>query len=214
MYYGLMSSSDLSTSRRDLHAILGDLVFSAHRLTRIAAHSTSSTESPAIWRTLDALNTSGPMRTGELARHGRVSQPTMSKIIRLLEQRGWVARVADPTDARATVLELSEEGRAALATWRETVLTALTPRFEALSDEQLNTLDSAAGILAELVSISGPVGPGAPEVAELPEEGEPAESAMSGAADVAGSGSAVQDREAEPATDSDSAASVAGEARA
>ncbi|MCS4276319.1 DNA-binding MarR family transcriptional regulator [Mycetocola sp. BIGb0189] len=206
-----MSSSDLSTSRRDLHAILGDLVFSAHRLTRIAAHSTSSTESPAIWRTLDALNTSGPMRTGELARHGRVSQPTMSKIIRLLEQRGWVARVADPTDARATVLELSAEGRAALANWRETVLTALTPRFEALSDEQLNTLDSAAGILAELVSISGSVGPGAPEVAELPEEGEPTESVVSGSADAAGSGSAADSGSAD---DSDSDASAAREARA
>ncbi|RLP74153.1 MarR family transcriptional regulator [Mycetocola tolaasinivorans] len=168
-----MSSSEVSTSRRDLHAILGDLVFSAHRLTRFAAHSTSSTESPAIWRTLDALNTTGPMRTGELARHGRVSQPTMSKIIRLLEQREWVARVADPSDARATVLELTAAGRDALTTWRETLLGALEPRFAVLSDGQLDTLDAAAAILAELVSGTGPVRPDAPEVAELPAVAEP-----------------------------------------
>ena len=52
----------LTTSETDTAALrqtLGDLVVASHRLTRIAARVTGSTESPATWRTLSVLQSAG-----------------------------------------------------------------------------------------------------------------------------------------------------------
>ncbi|MFH6778955.1 MarR family transcriptional regulator, partial [Clavibacter michiganensis] len=95
----------------DLRALLGDLVTAGHRLTRLAAHEVGGTSSPAVWRTLSVLVTwPGGMRLGVLAERSRVSQPTTTKIVRSLVGQGWIAQVADPSDARATLLEITSAG--------------------------------------------------------------------------------------------------------
>src|SRR3954452_20205115 len=100
----------------ELHQILGDLVVAAHRLTRLAARVTGSTESPATWRTLSVLQAVGPMRLGELATHSRVSQPTMTKLVRNLVDAEWVKRIADTDDARAWQIAITANGAAGLHT--------------------------------------------------------------------------------------------------
>ena len=57
----------------ELRTVLGDLVSVNHRLTRLAASVTGSTESPAIWRTIAVLRDHGPMRLGELATVSRAA---------------------------------------------------------------------------------------------------------------------------------------------
>ncbi|WP_203230798.1 LemA family protein, partial [Agromyces humi] len=86
------------TTPSDLPTVLGDLVSVNHRITRLAASVTGSTESPAVWRTLSVLRDLGPMRLGELARVSRVSQPTMTKLVHTLDERGWIRRIADVSD--------------------------------------------------------------------------------------------------------------------
>jgi DNA-binding MarR family transcriptional regulator len=138
----------------ELHQILGDLVVAAHRLARLAARVTGSTESPATWRTLSVLQTVGPMRLGELAEHSRVSQPTMTKIVRNLVDAEWVKRIADAADARAWQIAITAEGAEALQTWRDELSAALVPMFADLSDDELAALRATVEIIGSRVDLS------------------------------------------------------------
>ncbi len=53
-----------------------------------------------------------PQRLSELGRHVLLSQPALSRLVDRLVERGLVARCADPSDARASHLSLTEEGSA------------------------------------------------------------------------------------------------------
>lgn len=135
----------------DLHHVLGDLVVVNHRLTRVAARAAGGTESPALWRTLSALRTGGPMRLGALAEHSRVSQPTATNLVTTLEERGWVHRSTDPTDARATLIEVNDAGMTALHSWRDALTTALMPLFADLGTDDIETLRRAVDIVSSRV---------------------------------------------------------------
>jgi DNA-binding MarR family transcriptional regulator len=137
-----------------LHTILSDLVQTSHRLTRVAARVTGSTESPATWRTLSALQTGGPMRLGELAMHSRVSQPTMTKIVRNLVDSEWVKRIADSDDARAWQIAATAKGERALADWRNQLAEAMLPLFEGITTEETETLRRAVEIIGARVELT------------------------------------------------------------
>jgi DNA-binding MarR family transcriptional regulator len=138
----------------EIHQILGDLVVASNRLTRLAARVTGSTESPATWRTLGVLQVEGSMRLGELAAHSRVSQPTMTKIVRNLVETEWVKRIADTDDARAWQIALTRKGEAALADWRNQLVSALLPMFSDLTDPEVESLRGAVQIISARVALS------------------------------------------------------------
>lgn len=136
-----------------LQSLLGDLITTAHRLTRLAAHETDRTESPATWRTLSVLQAHGPMRLGELARQSRVTQPTMTKIVRGLDDLNWIKRIVDGDDARASLIASTPRGENALSEWRETLGTALLPFFDGLTAEEQDTLQRAVDILRDRADV-------------------------------------------------------------
>ena len=143
------------TTPSDLPTVLGDLVSVNHRITRLAASVTGSTESPAVWRTLSVLRDLGPMRLGELARVSRVSQPTMTKLVHTLDERGWIRRIADVSDARAWLISADPRGLAALGAWREELAAALTPTFADLVPDELATLAAAVEIVRARLERAG-----------------------------------------------------------
>ena len=135
----------------DLHDILGDLVSVNHRLTRVAARAARGTESPALWRTLSVLRSTGPIRLGELADLSRVSQPTATKLVGGLVTRGWIERTSDPDDARVSLIAGTPAGEAALAAWRTELAAALLPYFAGLPAGDVETLERAVAILRDRV---------------------------------------------------------------
>lgn len=135
----------------DLNVILGDLVSVNHRLTRVAARAARGTESPAVWRTLSVLRSTGAIRLGELADLSRVSQPTMTKLVANLATRGWVDRQSDPADARVSRTVITPAGEAALGAWRTELADALLPYFADLPAADVETLERAVGILRDRV---------------------------------------------------------------
>ncbi|MRG61676.1 MarR family transcriptional regulator [Agromyces sp. CFH 90414] len=141
-----MQFTDASTDPR-LTDLIGRLVAVNHRLTRLAATATGSAESPATWRTLSVLRDLGAMRLGELARVSRVSQPTMTKLVHALDERGWVRRIADAGDARAWLISADPRGLAALDAWREELSAAMAPHFADLDDAERSVLETAVAIL-------------------------------------------------------------------
>lgn len=132
--------------------ILESLLTSTHRLTRIAAQETGRTTSPAVWRTLSILTTDGSLRVGDLAKASRVSQPTMTKLLRGLIDDELVYRIADVDDSRAWLIAISDKGTRALVEWRAQLADALGALFSDLDEAEWGVLDHATQLLATRVS--------------------------------------------------------------
>lgn len=130
-----------------LRQVLSDLVVTNYRVTRLAAQLTGSSETSATWAILSVLNSYGPVRLGELARSSRVSQPTMTKLVKGLLDMRWVERAAHPGDARAARIAITTEGATALEEWRKELADALVPLFTDLTDPDLAVLQRTVEIL-------------------------------------------------------------------
>lgn len=106
--------------------ILAELV---PRLGRLIAGALETDPEVALslrqYRMLERL-TERPHRTGELASISGVSQPTASAAVAALESRGMVDRRPDPSDRRATLIEINQEGRALYVAARQRVLDRLS----------------------------------------------------------------------------------------
>ena len=76
----------------------------------------------------------GPLRLGDLANRERVTAPTMSRVVTILEQAELVQREPDPGDGRATLLSVTPTGR-------EYVMGAASDRVRTVA-EALSTLSS------------------------------------------------------------------------
>ena len=59
------------------------------------------------------LSQDAPLSHGELARRLRLEKSTVSRLVKQLEQRGWVKQARDATDGRIVLLKLTDEGHQA-----------------------------------------------------------------------------------------------------
>jgi len=102
------------TDRREaIDAVAGALVPAASRVTRLLLRRAPQRISRSDAGVLSALN-GGPRRITELADLEGHAQPTMTLLVKRMEERGWVARRRDPADGRGVLVSLTEEGHAAL----------------------------------------------------------------------------------------------------
>jgi DNA-binding MarR family transcriptional regulator len=60
---------------------------------------------------LTVLADQGGISQSELARHLELTKSTVSRLVGLLEQRGWVVRRSADDDARRRIVELTPKGR-------------------------------------------------------------------------------------------------------
>lgn len=67
---------------------------------------------PAAYGLFVRLDDAGPQRATELSAYFGVGKATMSRQLRALEQLGLVVRDPDPADGRASLVRLTDEGRA------------------------------------------------------------------------------------------------------
>ncbi|MFG3494875.1 MarR family winged helix-turn-helix transcriptional regulator [Streptomyces sp. NPDC047928] len=67
---------------------------------------------PAAYGLLVRLDEAGSRRATELSAYFGVGKATMSRQLRALEDLGLIARDPDPADGRASLVRLTEEGRA------------------------------------------------------------------------------------------------------
>ncbi|HTA32472.1 MAG TPA: MarR family transcriptional regulator [Solirubrobacteraceae bacterium] len=109
---------------------------------------------PEISRTeLEVLSilTEGPRRITELAELEGVAQPTMTLLVKRLEQKGWVYREGLPGDGRVVMIAVTDAGGAAQQRFRERFLAALRTDLRDLSDQQLEDLATAAETVSSFV---------------------------------------------------------------
>lgn len=94
---------------------------------------------PAYVRVLSLLDELGPSGISQLAAADNCAQPTMSAQIRGIEADGYVTRRPHPDDARSFLIELTESGRAELATIRQALGDAAAARLGACSAADVAT---------------------------------------------------------------------------
>jgi DNA-binding MarR family transcriptional regulator len=99
--------------------------------------------------------TAGPRRITELASEERVSQPAITLLVNRLAERGWVQRVADPSDGRAVLVSLTKAGEQVFAQLRAEYRALLHEEMATLGDRDVATLARAVEILDRLIERLG-----------------------------------------------------------
>jgi DNA-binding MarR family transcriptional regulator len=98
------------------------------------------------------LETAGPRTQAQLAAASGYEPPTITLSVRQLEALGLVVRRSSPTDGRATIVELSDQGRAFLpklrAAWRRVAEHTVAGLTSIPIDELIAVLDGLATSLA------------------------------------------------------------------
>jgi DNA-binding MarR family transcriptional regulator len=139
MYRGGM---DLDRASADLHDFIALVL-------RDLTHDRDVSLASAL--TLATLERQGPVRVSALAAREGIAQPSMTQLLQRLEARGLVMRSADATDARATLVTITEAGVAALAERRAVSAHRLAALLEELPGTQAERLAAAvAGVLPAL----------------------------------------------------------------
>jgi DNA-binding MarR family transcriptional regulator len=91
-----------------------------------------------LLRTLDRMGR--PRRLGELAEALDVAPRSVTSKVDQAADDGWVRRVPDPDDRRATLVELTDAGRERLDAVASSREAGVRARLDALDDDEQQTL--------------------------------------------------------------------------
>jgi DNA-binding MarR family transcriptional regulator len=136
------------TTLDELAGVVERLVTWLRRSTAVPGYSVTSR------LTLARLQADGPARISDLARLEGVTQPAMTGLVNRLETEGLVTRTADPTDARAALVALTDSGREFVAARRVERARVLTGRIERLSDADRTAILAALPALDRLSNLT------------------------------------------------------------
>jgi DNA-binding MarR family transcriptional regulator len=121
------------------------------RFLRASMPSGQSASYPRL-RVLSALADEAPQRIGELARTVGATSHNVTKLLDALEVEGLVARAADPADARARLVTLTDAGRRACQTLEPHHASAVSAAFDSLTQSELAELARLIGKVTQRLS--------------------------------------------------------------
>jgi DNA-binding MarR family transcriptional regulator len=125
----------------------GDLLMAAARRLR-RAHLAALADwqvTPSQARALRVLARGDGMRPSVLADELQIAPRSATEVADGLEERGWLARRADPTDRRATVLALTASGRDLVTRIEDVRRQASEGVLDVLTPAQRRTLHDILG---------------------------------------------------------------------
>jgi DNA-binding MarR family transcriptional regulator len=99
---------------------------------------------------------SGPRRITDLAELEGLAQPTMTSLVKQLEQQGLVRRDRQADDGRVVLVHLTDGGAVALDDRRARVRELLGSYLAEIPDQQVEALAAATDALAQLVALLQP----------------------------------------------------------
>jgi DNA-binding MarR family transcriptional regulator len=115
-------------------------------LTSFGARELSRTEAGLLMTLLE-----GPQRITELAESEALAQPTVTKVVDNLQQRGLVVRERDPGDGRVVRVSITPAGRRTIESSRSQVQALMRDTVQELSDGELAELVAASQTLGRMV---------------------------------------------------------------
>ncbi len=105
---------------------------------------------PTQLAALATVERSGPMRLGDLAAAEGIAPSTLTRLVTALEDSGYVRRLADPSDARASTLAITPRGQEALERIRTESTLVLTASLGLRTAAQRYALAEALPVLEQL----------------------------------------------------------------
>ena len=107
---------------------------------------------PTQLSALATVDRIGPLRLGDLAAAEGIAPSTLTRLVTVLEERGYVERCPVPGDARASTLTIAPAGHEALELIREQSTILLADRLQTLTPEQRAALAAALPALEQLAA--------------------------------------------------------------
>ncbi|MEU6477554.1 MarR family transcriptional regulator [Streptomyces sp. NPDC047017] len=107
--------------------------------------------SPAASSALGRLGRDGPYRLTDLARAERVSQPNMTQLVTRMERAGLVRRVADASDGRGVLVEITDTGLTVFGQRRAERARALEELVEEMAGPEQEAVRIALPALARAI---------------------------------------------------------------
>jgi DNA-binding MarR family transcriptional regulator len=105
---------------------------------------------PTQLAALATVEQAGPLRLGDLAAAEGIAPSTLTRLVAVLEELGYVRRDADPKDARASTLAITVEGHETMERLRAENSALLTQRVMLLTPQQRTALADALPALEAL----------------------------------------------------------------
>jgi len=118
-----------------------------HALRHARREDAASGLTAARLSALSVLVFGGPTTLGELATAEQVRPPTMTGIVRGLEQEGLARRAPDRRDARVVRVHATAKGKRALQQARRRRIDALAARLSGLGEEEIAIVREAAELV-------------------------------------------------------------------
>ena len=100
---------------------------------------------------LAALAAEGPSRLTALATATGIAQPAMTQLVGRMDREGLVVRLIDPEDGRATLVAITDAGRALRAEQRQSVRERMAGLLDRLSADDQATLALAMRVAMPLL---------------------------------------------------------------
>jgi DNA-binding MarR family transcriptional regulator len=132
-----------------LEFVATTLLLRASRVSRMLLSAGNSgisrTEAGLLSTLLD-----GPRRITELAGTEALAQPSVTRVVDNLAQRGLVVRTPSPLDGRVVLVEVTAAGRDALEQARAWNRSQMREMLSSLDDQQVADLASASESLGQI----------------------------------------------------------------
>jgi DNA-binding MarR family transcriptional regulator len=120
------------------------------RLSRRLRRHEMAGLTPTQLAALATVEQAGPLRLGDLAAAEGIAPSTLTRLVAVLEEFGYVRRDADPRDARASTLAITQEGHETMERLRAENSALLTQRVMLLTPQQRSALADALPALEAL----------------------------------------------------------------
>ncbi len=146
-----MSTSSQAERAEQVDYVAEHLLSRAAVLVRLLVKQVRSSEISRTEMEVLSILTEGPRKITELTELEGIAQPTMTLLVRRLEEKGWVRRAGLPEDGRVVIISLTKAGSTAQEKFRAQFLAALRADLQELSDQQLQELSAATKTLISFV---------------------------------------------------------------
>lgn len=140
-WLGMLTTVDLADRLR----------VSVGRLARRLRQQSLGGLTPSQSSILATLDRHGPMGMSDVAQQEAISKPSATGIVGRLIDKGLVSRDADPDDGRSTIVTITPEGRALLASRRRERTAHLARYVEALTPDDRAVLERAVELFEKMV---------------------------------------------------------------
>ncbi|HET9842630.1 MAG TPA: MarR family transcriptional regulator [Nocardioides sp.] len=140
------------TPSREVTRLAGEVRTEVGRLAyHLRRPATRSGITPSRLAALSALaHYPDGVRQGDLAELMNMSAPSMTRLVEILEEAGWVERRRDPADQRCLLLVLSSVGRKTVEALRDEAATELSAELAELTADERAALAAAVPVLRKL----------------------------------------------------------------